>query len=178
MKRWMWITLAVVVVVAAGAALATLPKAQEWTTDSPEALAEFDAAMDAQMKLYWDDAQIHVKKAAELDPDFVMAKLMSVDSKFDEDEEAAKAMWDEVLAMDTSKLTNREQYYIERSRAYREERREDVLKITDEFLANDPNDPYILNDKAQRLFASAEYSAAEPLYQRLAEIAPNWSTLR
>ncbi|MBD3872022.1 MAG: hypothetical protein IFK91_03740, partial [Acidobacteria bacterium] len=52
MKHWMWLALAAVVVVGAGLTLVALPKGQEWTTSSPEALAELEAAMDAEMKLY------------------------------------------------------------------------------------------------------------------------------
>ena len=174
MKRWMWFVMAAVAVVIAGATLATLPKEQEWTTTSPEALVAFNAAMDAQMMLYFEDAEEHIKRAVELDPDFVIAKLMSIDSKYRDDEEAAKALWDEVLATDTSRLTQREQFFIERSRAYREERFEDIPKIVDEYLAKNPNDPYILNQKAQRAFALGNYAESEPLYQALIEISPNW----
>jgi tetratricopeptide (TPR) repeat protein len=174
MKRWIWLTLAAVLVIAAGVTLVALPTGQEWTTSSPEALAEFEVAMEAQMKLYYEDVQRHIEKAVELDPDFVIAKLMSVDAAIREDEEQGKAFWDEVLATDTSKLTPRERYYIERSRAYREERPEDIPGLTDEYLAKYPNDPYVLNRKAVRAWAQGELEEAERLYRRLVEISPNW----
>ena len=44
-----------------------------------------------------------------------------------EDEEAAKAEWDKILETDTSKLTPRERFYIERSRLIRAERREEII---------------------------------------------------
>ena len=147
MKRWMWLTLAAVVVVGVGVTLVALPSGPEWTTDSPEALAELQAAMDAQMKLYYDEANRHIKRAYELDPDFVMAKLMYSDRvRWDEkDEEGAKKMLQEVFETDTSKLTPRERFFIERTRAYHEERSEDAVMILDEYVAKYPNDPYILN---------------------------------
>ena len=43
MKRWMWSSLAALLVIATGVTLVALPKGQEWTTSSPEALAEFEA---------------------------------------------------------------------------------------------------------------------------------------
>ncbi len=174
MKRWMWMTLAGAVVAAAGVTLVAVPKEQEWTTDSPEALAEFEAAMDAQRKLYAEDAQRHVRKALEHDPGFVMARLMLVDSAIREDEEQGKAYWDDVLATDTSKLTPRERYLIERSRAVRGERQEDIPALTDEYLAKYPTDPYVLSRKAGRAWAEDDLEEAERLYRRLAETNPNW----
>jgi tetratricopeptide (TPR) repeat protein len=176
MKRWMWLTLAAAVVVGAGVTLVALPSGQEWTTDSPEALAELQAAMDAQMKVYYDEANRHIKRAYELDPDFVMAKLMYSDRVrwYEKDEERAEKMLQEVFATDTSNLNPRERFFIERSRAYHEERSEDAIAILDEYVAKYPNDPYILNQKALRTWHLGELEEAERLYQRLVEISPNW----
>ena len=175
MKRWIWLVVAAVIVVGVGVTLVALPGHQEWTTSSPEALAEFEAGMAAQMKLYWDDATEHFARAVELDPDFVMAKLMRVERSMKVDKIEGEALLDEVLAADTSSLTVREQFFIERARALREERRDDIPRIIDQFLAQSPSDPYILNEKAQRAFALGNLEQAEPLYQRLVEIAPNWA---
>jgi len=176
MKRWMWLTLAAVVVVGAGVTLVALPGGQEWTTDSPEALAEFQAAMDAEMKLYYDEAREHFRRAYELDPDFQIAKLMySNQVRWEEkDEDRAKQMAEEVLAFDASKLTPRERFFIELRRAYHEERSDDAIVIVDEYVAKYPNDPYILNQKALRTWRLGELEEGERLYQRLVEISPNW----
>lgn len=175
MKRWIWLALAAVIVIGAGVTLVAVPnEADEWTTSSPEALAAFEAGMAAQMKLYWEDAQEHFTRAATLDPDFVMAKLMCVDGKMMKDKAEAKTLLEEVLAADTSGLTLREQFFVERARAAHEERREDIPKIVDEYLAKIPDDPYVLNAKAQRAFALGNFEEAEPLYRRLVDIAPNW----
>jgi tetratricopeptide (TPR) repeat protein len=174
MKRWMWLTLAAVFVVGVGVTLVALPRGQEWTTDSPEALAEFQEGIDAQMKLYYDDAEEYFRHAYELDPDFQMAKLYFSDYVRREDKELAKEMWEEVLATDTSKLTPREQFFIERSRAYHDERSEDIVALVDEYIAKYPNDPYVLNQKALRTWHLGELEEAERLYQRLVEISPNW----
>lgn len=174
MKRWIWMTLAAVVVVGAGVTLVAVPAEQEWTTSSPEALAEFEAAMDARFKLYKEDEMRHLERAAELDPDFVLARLWTLNSKFRKDEEAAKAEWDEILATETSKLTPRERFYVERSRLIRAERREEIDALLEKYLADFPNDPYIVYQNADEHWRNEEFEEAEPLYLRLVEIAPNW----
>jgi Flp pilus assembly protein TadD len=174
MKRWIWLAVTAVIVIGIGVTLVALPGGREWTTDSPEALAAFEAGMAAQKKLYWEDAAEHFARAAELDPDFVVAKLMCVSQKMEQDKEGGQALLDEVLATDTSALTLREQYFVERARANHEDRGEDIPKIIDEYLAKIPDDPYVLNDKAQWAFSHGDFAEAEPLYQRLVEIAPNW----
>jgi tetratricopeptide (TPR) repeat protein len=93
---------------------------------------------------------------------------------FRENEEAAKAEWDKVLATDTSKLTPRERFYIERSRLIRAERREEIDSLLDQYVADYPNDPYLLNEKAVQHWSRDELDDAEHLYRRLVEIAPNW----
>ncbi|MEJ2582369.1 MAG: hypothetical protein P8127_12175, partial [Acidobacteriota bacterium] len=90
MKRWIWIGLATVVVVGLGVTLVAVPSGPEWTTSSPEALAEFEAGMDAEMKLYKDEAGEHFRRAFELDPDFVVAGLFAMKSFYREDEEKAE----------------------------------------------------------------------------------------
>ncbi len=174
MKRWMWLALAAVVMVGAGVSLVAVPAEQEWTTSSPEALSEFELAMEAKNKLYYDDEMRHLERAAELDPDFALARLWSLEPMFRENEEAAKAEWDKVLATDTSKLTPRERFYIERSRLIRAERREEIDSLLDQYVADYPNDPYILNEKAVQHWSRDELDDAEHLYRRLVEIAPNW----
>jgi tetratricopeptide (TPR) repeat protein len=168
--------LAAVIVIGAGVTLVAVPADQEWTTSSPEALAEFEAAMDARFKLYGEDEMRHLERAVELDPDFVLARLWTLGSKFreDKDEETANAEWDEILATDTSKLTPRERFYIERSRLIRAERREEIDSLLNRYLADYPNDPYIVYEKADRHWRRGELEEAEPLYLRLVEIAPNW----
>jgi tetratricopeptide (TPR) repeat protein len=167
-------TLAAVIVIGAGVTLVAVPTEQEWTTSSPEALAEFELAVDARFKLYEEEEMRHLERAVELDPNFALARLWSLKSKFREDEEVAKAEWDEILATDTSKLTPRERFYIERSRLIRQERREEVDSLLDRYLTDFPNDPYIVYENADQHWRRGELDEAEPLYRRLVEIAPNW----
>lgn len=181
MKRNVWLALAGLAVVAAGVSLVALPKGPEWTTSSPEALAEFEEAMTAQMKLYEDEAAEHLARAVELDPDFVMAKLMYSDYLAKDDKEAAEKIWNEIASVDISGLTPREQFFVERFRIYHghedrpyAEKREAVDKLIDEYLAAFPNDPYILHQKALRKWVQGDLEEAERLNRRLTEISPNW----
>lgn len=173
MKRWMWLTVAAMAVGAAAVTLVALPKAPDWTSDSPEAVAEFQAGYDASMKVYYDDAQRHYKRALELDPDFVMANLFARNS-FRGDKERSAEMWSKVENADLSLLNYRERFFVERAIAYHQERPEDADKLLEECIAKHPNDPYILNHKAQETWSRGDLENAERLYQRLVEIAPNW----
>jgi len=170
----MWLALAAVVVIAAGVTLVALPTGLEWTTSSPEALAEFEAAMDAQMKLYAEDAERSLNRALELDPDFVIANLFSLRYLPHDDQETREARWAKVEEANTSLLTPRERLFVERSRAYHEKRPEDVVVMIDQYVARYPNDPYILNLRAGQAWELGRLEEAERLFQRLAEISPNW----
>ena len=59
MKK-IWLALIVAIAAAVAASLIALPKSSQWTTDSPEALAAFEAAMNAKMKIYYPEAQRHL----------------------------------------------------------------------------------------------------------------------
>jgi Flp pilus assembly protein TadD len=173
MKRWMWLSLAAVVVAAAAVTLVALPKAPDWTSTSPEAVAAFQAGMDAQMKVYYEDSKRNFQRAVELDPDFVIANLMTIDM-YRDDEEKAAAMWAKIENADLSLLTPRERFYIQRAKARHAKQPEEAQRLLDEYLAKYPNDPYILNQKAMETWLRGDLEDAERLYQRLVEIAPNW----
>ena len=80
MKRWMWFALAAGVMAAAAVTLVALPEGTEWTSDSPEAIAEFQAGIDAQMKIYLADSVRHFRRAVELDPDFALGYVGLADT--------------------------------------------------------------------------------------------------
>ena len=173
MKK-IWLVLAVVIVGIIAASMFALPRGAEWTTDSPEALAEFSSAIDAKMKLYRDDVQAHLEKAVEIDPDFVIAKLYLANEVRYDDEDRALRLWNEVLTADHSNLTPREIFFVDRARAYQEKRFDDAAQMIDDYLARYPDDPFILHEKALKTWGAGEFEEAERLNRRLIEIAPNW----
>lgn len=174
MSKKVWLGLIAVLVAAVAVSLIALPRGSEWTTDSPEALTEFTAAMEAKMKLYHTEVQSHLEKALELDPDFAIAKLFLANQIRFDDEDRALRLWNDVLTSDPSKLTSREVFYVNQTRAYRENRFDDIDPMIDEYLAVYPDDPFVLNEKAMKKWGAADFDEAEKLNLRLIEIAPNW----
>jgi Flp pilus assembly protein TadD len=173
MKR-IWLAVVVVVVAAAALSLLALPRGQEWTTSSPEALAEFDAAVDAMMKVYHTEARTHLERALELDPGFVIAKLYLAEQLSRDEPERAEKLTNEVLAADTTRLSPRERLIVERLRANRERRSADGARMLDDYLEEHPDDPFILHLKALECWMTGDFDEAERLNRRLIEIAPNW----
>ncbi len=100
-RNTIFILIAVAAIVA-GAGILALPQGSEWTTDSKEALAEFEASMEASQKLYHQDARVHLERALELDPDFVVAKVSMAEICRWEDEERATTLMSEVDTADVS----------------------------------------------------------------------------
>jgi len=114
MKRGFWMLAAATVLITAGVTLIALPRGDEWTTVSAEALREFEAAMEAQTKLYKLEAKAHLDKALELDPDFVIAKLQFQEYAYGDEKERGKRLLEEALAADLDRLTPRERLMVER----------------------------------------------------------------
>jgi len=176
MNKKIWLGIAVVVLALLALSIIALPRSVEWTTDSPEALAEFNAAVDAQMKLYHNEVQAHLEKAVELDPDFVIAKLYLADQVKNQNDDGERAMrlWNDVMSADKSKLTERERVLIDRARAIQEKRFDDAERMLDAYLEKHPNDPFLLHRKALTLWIAGDFDEAERLNRRIIEIAPNW----
>jgi len=173
MKRWLVVAAVLAVVASATVALVALGRGPEVTTSSAEALAEFEAAMDARMKLYYDEAQKHLERALALDPDFVLAKLHLLDH-LSNDKERREKLFDEIAAADLERLSERERFLVRRMLAYRAERPDEVDRLVDEYLGRHPNDPWVLNLKATQAWSQGNMAEAERFNRRLVEVSPNW----
>ena len=175
MKRWV---VAVVVAVAAVAAFAVWRVAEnrrcEWTTSSPEALAEFDAAMEARMKVYYAEAQQHLARAVELDPDFVMAKVMLTSDTAKYSEDGLTKLKELLAGVDLEALNERERFLLGRMRAEVDGQPEEGQRLLQEYLAKHPADPFALNMEGSHLWQSGQFDAAKKVFQRLLKVAPNW----
>jgi Flp pilus assembly protein TadD len=174
MKIWAWPALFVLPLVVVAVTLVARPHSTEWTTSSPEALAEFEAGNDAQAKVYITEALDHFERAHEYDPEFLMAKWRYAALLWDRDPEGAQKLLGEVATADLSGLSEREQFILERWRANREGRTDDAARLLDEYLEQHPNDPYGLNMKANESWGRTDYEKATRLFQHLLEIDPNW----
>ncbi len=174
MKRWMWSALIAIPLFAVGVTLVARPRAQEWTTSSPEALAEFEAGAEAQAKIYFAEAREHFGSALELDPDFLIAKYRYATALYEDDSEQAQELLDEVANSDLSALTARERFIIERWRALRENRGNEADRLLDDYVAKHPNDPHGLSVQANQAWSRGDLEEATRFYQHLLEIDPNW----
>lgn len=174
MKRSLWLGLVAVAVVAAAISIIALPKGPEWTSSSPEALAEFELALQAKMKLYHVDVMEHLEKAVKLDPDFVMAHYLLAEYARRDDRARAEELMTTVWEADVDSLRPRERFYAERARANRDKRSEDADRLLAEYLERYPDDPFLLETAGNIAFARGNGPEAERLFRRLIEVGPNW----
>lgn len=174
--RWKALILGGVAVASlAGGWLLVAQRQPEWTTSSPAALAEFELGLDAQGKIYWAEAQAHFRKALELDPDFAMARLFQLitanDSKdpgLDRTQVVAR-----LETVDPSGLRPRERFLLSYYLALFRRDTEGAEKILDAFLADESDDPFVLDILGRRQVNRRDWAAAETTFKRLVEVAPN-----
>lgn len=163
--------------VAATGALLAHREPREWTTGSPAALAEFRRGLEADQKLYGDDAREHFERALELDPEFAAAKLYVVQRLGGEGDAARRdQLAAELEAVDRSRLSPRERFLTEAFLARRGGDAERALALLDDYRERYPDDPFALNIHCLRLWGTGEFAAAETHFRRLLKIDPNWVT--
>ncbi len=176
-RRYGWIVAAGILVVAATITLVALPRRVEWSTRSGAALEEFERASEARSKLYHLDAIRHLDRALELDPDFLLAKLLLADELAKQrDTERAEQLYSEVMRADLSGVRPRERFLINRMRAMNEGRFADATQMTWDFFEQYPDDPYAIDAMALDAQYRGDVDDAEKLYRHLLEVAPNWIT--
>jgi len=162
------------IVVTAAAVVTLTAKHSEWSSSSPEALAEFQQGLDANDKLYYPEARAHFTKAMELDPAFLIAKyfLMRVADSPSTDPASAKLL--EALEQgDLSKLTARERFLVQYAVAAHKKDTAGAEKILSAYAAKKPDDPYVLERQANIAMAGQDWPEARRLFTRLVEVAPN-----
>jgi len=145
-----------------------------WTTRSPQAAAEFEAALAASQKLYGREARKHLEKAVALDPGFVVARALLAHGLEGHDPARAKAMAEAVRKADLSRMTPRERFLVELTLAQMDGDEARIEKVIREYGSTHPEDPFVLYVQAQDAWRRGDLSHAEPLYRKLIEVAPNW----
>ena len=163
-----------VVVIAVAVVVAVTGQRPEWTTSSPQALAEFTKGLDALDKVYLSEASVHFAKAVELDPTFVAAKyflLKSIEAP-SSDPQAAKLLA-ELAAADLAKLTGRERFLIRYALAAHAKDAAKAEEILQAYAAEKPDDPYALDALATVATARQDWAQARRLLTRLIDVAPN-----
>lgn len=174
MKKLILAVLALAAVLA-GALLLARYERYEWTTDSPQALAAFEAGQEALGKLYRQDAVDHFERALAADPSFAAAQLYLLLALRAQDgsPERISALLDQLRQQDLDHLNEREQalvsYYLNRTSG-KPQRAGEILGA---YLARHPDDPYLLDIRCLDYVGNGETDEAESCLQRLISLDPN-----
>ncbi len=165
---------ALVIVVAVAAVVVVTGKRSEWTTSSPQALAEFTKGLEALDKVYRAEAHADFAKAVQIDPTFLAAKLFlyrSIEAPSDNPD--AAALLDALANANLSRLTDRERFLIRYTLAAHAKEAAKAEQILQAYAAEKPDDPYALDALATVATARQDWAQARLLLTRLIEVAPN-----
>ena len=175
MKVKVLVAVGVLLLVAVVAALLLLPgRKPEWTTTSPQALAEFQEGLNSLQKIYYNEAAQHFEKALESDPNFVVAKRFLLTSKQrPSSDPEIKKLFADLQKADLSKVTDRERFLITTMVADREKDPARAQKVLEEYATKNPDDPFVLEGLANIAAARQDWPEARRLLTRLLEVAPN-----
>lgn len=175
LKRTLLILALVAAVTVTGVLLAHR-EPRQWTSDSDAALAEFQRGLEDAQRMYYDEAGDHFAHAAELDPDFLVAKQMALQAGAygEEGDQRIEEFEKEFGTADLSRLTDRERLLIEYHSARRRDQPERAESLLAEYLERHPDDPFVLFYRCQMQWREREFTAAEGCYRRMIENDPNW----
>jgi tetratricopeptide (TPR) repeat protein len=171
-KRWLWIAGAGLAASILTVAVVALRPQERWTSSSPAAIAELELGIQAAMKLYYNEAAAHYTKALELDPGFVAARLMLVDSMMDKQQ--AKQVLDELRKADLGRLKPHEQFRVRYTLARRDHKASEAARLLDEYLAAEPKDPWAIHYRCLGVFSRGDWVEAARCNQELLAVDPNW----
>jgi len=166
---------AAVATVGLGLVMTALGRRSDVTTASPEARAELEAAMDAQMCFYQKETRRHLERTLEFDPDLVVAKVLLSDDLLSDDPQRSGALMAEVRGADLDGLSSRERLMVERALAIREGRLVDARRMLDRYLEEHPDDAWLLYIRADEALLGNEFDEAERILLRVLEVSPNWA---
>lgn len=180
MKARSWLIVGMVLIAAGGVAGWVLSnRTPEWTTSSPQALAELQHGLEMQSKYYHAEARAYFEKAVALDPSFTIAKYFlfgSSKSLPDFSSEERKRLASELLAASVDGLTARERYLIQITQAQLKRDFKTSDRLMAEFLNALPSDPYAIQGVGSVAVNRQQWDEAESLFRRLIEVAPNQVT--
>jgi len=171
------LALLVLALLAGGALLLARYERYEWSTQSAEAIAAFEAGQEAAGKLYSQDAARHFERALAADPDFAAAQLylMLALNRSGGDPQRLKELLEALEQQDLDQLNPRERALISIFLARAHGEREKADHILDEYLAEHPDDPYLLDLHCMQLVTAgpSREPDAESCLRRLIELDPN-----
>ena len=175
MRKPLLIAAAVAVFVAGGVALLVSRHHREWTTSSPQALAEFQQGLQDEQRFFHREAAKHYARAAQLDPDFLAAKVRLVMSLRKEMEsEKAKPVIADLRGRDLTKAPPRERLLVQVLLAGEDHDYDRAAELLTAYLARHPDDPFALELRCQQLWDQRDMAEAGACYHRLIAADPNW----
>lgn len=169
------LTLLAVALVLGGALLLARHERYAWTTDSPQALAAFEAGQEAMSKLYLQEAREHYEEALSHDPDFAAAELYLVHllARQPGETERLGELVKDLQTMDLEGLNRREQALVSIFRARMDHDGEEVEKILDAYLERHPDDPWLLERRCSRFIETGRNDEADDCLRHLLQLDPN-----
>ncbi len=173
MKRVLILTLIALTLVGLAFAMMTRGESAEWTTNSDTARAEFELGLESMMKFYHYEANRHFEKALELDPSFVAAQLMLVQSA--RDAKRRDEMLGNLREAELSNLTDRERFLVRHALAKSEQDHAGADALISEYLEQEPEDPFVLMTCSAEAWEERDLERAALHYQKLVESNPNWA---
>ena len=173
MRRWIMILIAIAAVAVSVIAFRIIKPDSEWSSGSQPALEAFRQGLEAEKKLYWNEAREHYARAAEIDPDFVMARFKTVSLTMSPERE--QRLRDLIDRVDLESLTSRERFLMEYRLALIERRPEKAEEIMAAYLAENPNDLYALTIHCDVVWIGGNLDDAEDCFEKVRAIDPGWA---
>jgi len=177
MRRFWWVLAALLLGSGAVAFVVGHRRQPDWTTSSPEALREFKKGLEAEMKYYQDEALEHYRAAAQLDPEFAMAKLKQMQwTKRDGDDgkEVITSLGEELRKVDLGRLSERERFLLEYRLARMDKENARAEKLLSAYLKKHPEDPWALSIRCAQAWDRQDWPEVEVCDRKLLAADPNW----
>jgi tetratricopeptide (TPR) repeat protein len=161
------------IALAGGAMMMVIGTGTDWTTDSQEALREFESGLESRMKYYNSEAAKHFANAVELDPEFLAAKLYL--SFHEEQWDRREALQAELREADLTRLTTREQFLVRFYIAQWDRDFDEARRLAEQYTKDNPGDAYGLHVLSELMWREQDFDEAERIYGEILEIDPNWA---
>lgn len=178
MKKYI-VWLAIILLLALGGVIATAAlflwtteESEEWTTCSHAARKELELGLGDFERYYHGDAVVHFKRALDLDPDFVAAKLFLSDRA--PSAEVHSQLLAELREVALDSLTPRERFLVSYWLARHGDDEAEARVILAHFLERYPEDLFGLRAVCQAAWEEQNWAEAERCYARGIKLYPNW----
>jgi tetratricopeptide (TPR) repeat protein len=128
------------------------------------------------MKYYQEEALEHYRAAAQIDPDFAMAKLKQLQwTRRDGDsKEVIARLSEELRRFDLRRLTERERFLLEYRLARLDKENAHAEKLLTAYLAAHPADPWALSMRCAQAWDRQDWPEVEDCDRKLLAADPNW----